>query len=623
MVDPREPVCYEDGTWNAYLGGHDGIMGHPNPVMVLHQVKNIQNINRVLSNGYVEITFLKDFKFKPSVNISLLNLKRRDFRPSTLAETNAPPPRNASMKEWNREIVNYNADMLLTYAKTIRDHSFDAMLGYTAQEETLKEMYGTGSKFPNDEIQIFQNAEIFSLTSAEYAWSLLAYFARLSYNYKDKYLLSASFRREGSSRFGANNRWGNFPSVSLGWKLSEEEFMPKTNWLSSLKLRGSYGVTGNNSIGNYSSLSGLNSANYIIGGSLSPGIVLGSFANSQLGWERSNSLDLGLDLSLFKNKLIFTFEYYNKITDNMLLQKEIPIITGFSNTYTNVGKIKNRGVEMALDYKTKVTQDFNFRGNFNISFNRNEVLEIMGENDYLEDLNFYNYYYRSVVGQPIGMFYGYKCLGIFNSDEEIANSPKQEGAVPGVYKYLDTNNDGEITYDSKDMVKIGNPHPKFIWAFTLAGDYKNFDFNILFTGAQDYDIIRNIEATTGNLDGVFNVAAAAKDRWRSAENPGKGKYPTTKAWKWEREISSRYVYDASHAWVKSFSIGYTIPRTNSILKGARFYVNAENLFLITKYPGSNPDINTNDADKKGINLGRDDEAYPVPRIFTVGTSITF
>lgn len=632
MADPREPVYNEDGTWNDYLGGHDGIWGYPNPVMELHQMKNEQNINRILTNGYVELSFLNDFKFRPSINMSALNLRRQDFRPSTLAGVNAPPPRNAEMKEWEREIINYNADMLLTYAKVIKEHSFDVMLGYTAQEETYKQMYGQGNKFPNDDIHIFQNAETLKLESQEYSWSLLAYFARLNYSFKDRYLLSASIRREGSSRFGSDNRWGNFPSASLGWKLSEEEFMPKLSWLSTLKLRGSYGVTGNNNIGNYSSLSRLASHNYIIGGSFAPGAVLESFANNQLGWERSNSLDLGLDMSMFSNKLIFTFEYYNKTTDNMLLEKEIPFITGFEKTYTNVGKIRNRGVEMALDYKTRIAPDFNLRSNFNISFNRNKVLSIMGENEYIEDLNYYNYYYRSVVGRPIGMFYGFKCLGIFNTDEEIANSPKQEGAVPGVYKYWDANGDGEITYDTQDMIEIGNPHPEFVWALTLAGDYKNFDFNILFTGAQNYDLIRNIEGTIGNLDGVFNVAAAAKDRWKSAENPGKGKYPTAKTWKWEREISSRYIYDASHAWLKSISIGYTIPlKSKSILKGARFYVNAENLFLITKYPGSNPDINTTDRvdpatgnnREKVTHLGRDDEAYPVPRIFTIGTSITF
>jgi TonB-linked SusC/RagA family outer membrane protein len=623
LMDPREPVYNEDGSYNDYIGNHDGIFGWGNPVQQLNEIDNMQHINRVLSNGYVEITFLNDFKFRPSVNISLENLGRSDFSPSYIAGFGYgnPPPRDASRNERHSETLNYSADALLTYAKAIGDHSFDAMLGYTAQKETYRYMYGSGSKYPDDDILIFQRAENKDLQSDLWDWSLLAYFARASYNYKDKYLMSASFRREGSSRFGANNKWGDFPSVSLGWRLSEEPFMPKLSWLGNLKLRGSYGVTGNNDIGNYRSQSGLNAANYILGGSLAPGVVLASYANPLLGWEKSNSLDFGLDLSLFNNKLAFVAEYYNRITESMLLSRDIPIISGFGSTFTNVGKVQNRGVELAVDYKTRVTKELNLRGNFNISFNRNKVLEIRGENDYLENYDFYNQYTRSDIGQPIGMIYGYKVLGIFNSDEEIAASPTQDGAVPGVYKYWDANGDGEVSYDAKDMVQIGNPHPDFVWALTLGASYKNFDLNVLFTGAHGYDLIRVIEASLGNMDGVFNLSADAKDRWRSAENPGKGIYPTTNTWKWEREVNSRYVYDASHAWVKNVSLGYTIPKTGSILKGARFFLNVENLFLIryAGYPGFNPDISGN----AGTNPGRDDEAYPVPRIFTLGTTITF
>ena len=618
-ADPREPIYNEDGSWNDYIGGHDGIFGFPNPVMYLHQKKNMQHINSILTNGYVEISFLKDFKFKPSINVSINDLKRRDFTPSTLSGTNAPAPRNAYMAEWNRTTINWDFESLLTYSKEIGDHSISAMVGYTAQKENLDQMYGTGSKFPNDEIHIFQNAENLDLSSDRYTWSLMAYFARLNYNYKNKYLVSASYRREGSSRFGKDNKWGNFPSVSAGWRISEEPFMPKISWLSNLKIRASYGVTGNNSIGNYSSLSGLNSANYILGGNLAQGVVISSYANSKLSWEKSRALDLGLDLSLFDNQIVITAEYYNKITNSMLLSKEIPIITGFSSTYTNVGKVRNRGVEVSIDGKKAITKDLSIIGNFNIAFNRNKVLAILGNSNVLEYFNFYNIYNRSIVGHPIGMLYGYKCLGIFQTEEEIANSPKQVGAIPGVYKYWDANDDGEVTYDRQDMVEIGDPHPKFTWALTLGGTYKRVDVNVLFTGAQNYDLVRNIEATTLNMDGVFNVLEKAENRWRSVENPGDGVIPTTNTGKWEREISSRYVYDASHAWLKSFSIGYTFGKGGKS-PGARVYFNAENLFLFTNYPGSNPDINTLDS---SIYLGRDDEAYPLPRIFTLGTVITF
>ena len=371
QADPREPVFNEDGTWNSYLGGHDGIMDNPNPVQMLKEQQHVQYINRVVSNGFVEISFLNDFKFKPSVNIALMDVIRKEFNPSTVSGVNYPAPVNASMSETRHETLNWSTDLLLTYSKKIQDHSLEAMLGYTAQEENYSALSASGSKFPNDEIHIFQNAETKSVSSAESSWGLLAYFARVNYNFKDKYLFSASFRREGCSRFGLNNKWGDFPSVSAGWRISEEPFMPKLSWLSNLKLRASYGVTGNNAIGNYTSLATLNSNNYILGGAFAPGVIIGSFANTQLGWEKSNALDLGLDMSLFDNSLVITAEYYNKITNSMLLSKELPIISGFASTFTNVGKIRNRGLELAFDYRKSITKDLNLRANFNISFNRN------------------------------------------------------------------------------------------------------------------------------------------------------------------------------------------------------------------------------------------------------------
>ena len=217
------------------------------------------------------------------------------------------------------------------------------------------------------------------------------------------------------------------------------------------------------------------------------------------------------------------------------------------------------------------------------------------------------------------MITGFKVLGIFNTDAEIAASPTQDGAIPGVYKYLDASGDGKVSYDTKDMVEIGNPWPKYNWGLTIGGDYKNFDLNILLTGAMKYDIERDIEKTVINMDGVFNILQSGVNRWRSATNPGDGVGATSNTWKWERESNSRYVYDASHAWIKSVTIGYTLPKTTKILKGTRFYFSADNLLLITKYPGNNPDVNTGDSRSPG----RDDEAYPIPRTLAIGANIKF
>lgn len=621
-ADPRDPVYNEDGTFKAYIGGKDGVFGSTNPVMELNQYKREREVTNLTTNAFVQVTFLKDFKFKTSFNAAIDNMRRNDFRPSTLAGSgfNQPPPRDASLWEWYEENINIAADQLLSYTKSINDHHVEAQIGYSAQDSKWRQIYGTGTKFPNDQIRFLQQAETRNVSSSETSWSLLAYFARISYDYKNKYLMTATYRREGSSRFGANNKWGDFPSVSAGWRISEESFLKDVAWINDMKIRGSFGITGNNSIGEYNNNASLAAAGYIYADKFAPGVVLNSYVNNNIGWEESNQVDIGLDLSMFDNKLNFVAEYYNKITNDMLLPVSIPAITGFNSSFTNIGKVKNYGLEFAVGYKQKVTNDLNFRGDFNISFNSNEVLEIDGENDELWTGSFYGVYNRSVVGRPIGMLTGYKVLGIFQTDEEVAASPKQDGAIPGVYKYWDATGDGIVSYDTKDMVEIGNPWPAFNWALTLEADYKKFDLNVLFMGAQNYDIMRDIEKTTMNMDGVFNILQSGVNRFRSAENPGDGRGPTSNTWKWERESNLRYVYDASHAWVKSLTLGYTLSNETKLVKSTRFFFTAENLFLITNYPGSNPEINTSGDNKSP---GRDDEAYPVPRTFSLGAVIKF
>lgn len=625
-ADPREPVYNPDGSFNDYLGGYladgDLIFGHVNPVQLLHEEKNTRNINRLLSKAYVEFDFLKDFKFKSLVNVSLIGSRINRFRPSTLAANgfNSPPPRDAILSETYAEEVNWSTDQLLSYSKVFKEnHAVDVLLGYSAQEATLRDIEGRGEKFPDDQVQFLQNAEIFSVGSGETSWSLLAYFARLNYAYKDKYLLSATYRREGSSRFGSNNRWGDFPSVSLGWRVSDEFFLKDVTWLNDLKLRASFGITGNNNIGNYPSLSTLAAENYVLGGTFRPGKVLSSLANPLLGWEESNQFNYGLDLTLFGN-LVFTAEYYKKTTQNMLLPVNIPVISGFETTFTNIGKVQNTGFEFALGYRKQVTDNLTLRGNFNISFNNNEVLEIDGDNDEIRNGGFYGTTNVSRVGRPIGMLHGYQNLGVFRTVEQIDASPTQDGAIPGSFIYFDANGDGEVSYDTADWIEIGNPHPEYVWAFTLGADYKAFDFNTVLTGAENYDTYRNIESTTLNLDGVFNVDVRAKQRFRSADNPGNGIVPTTNFWKWERESNSFYVHDASHIWIRSVSLGCTLPlKSDKLLSNARIYINADNLYLFSDFPGGNPQVSTSG----GINPGRDDSAYPVPRTVTLGATLSF
>ncbi len=618
LMDPRDPIYNADGSYNNYIGGQNGIFGFPNPVQSLKESLRRRGISDVLSNVFLEFTFLKNFKFKTVGNARLIDNIYKEFIPSDLAGEQAPPPRDASEYDEAFRTINLSADQLLTYNNTFGEHHLNVLLGFTAQSEIVKGLSGSGNQYPNDLTPFLNAATLKSAGSTEYGWGMEAYFTRINYSFKDRYLLSGTYRREGSSRFGALNKYGNFPAASVGWRISEEPFMPKSSWLNDLKVRASYGSTGNNNIGNYSSLAFMNPTNYIFGNNFASGQIVGSITNPVLGWEKSNQLDFGLDLTAFNNKLTFTVDYYNKITSDMLLPLELPSIAGFTSTLTNIGKVQNNGLEFAVSYKTKINE-IGIHSNFNISFNRNKVLAIRGVNDEIWNGDMYSDYNVAKVGQPIGMIYGFKVLGIFQNQAEIDKSPKQDGAIPGVYKYLDANGDGVISYDTKDMVPIGNPWPKATWGFTVGGDFKNFDLNILLTGAQGYDICNQMEKSTMNMDGVFNVLTESMNRWRSEQNPGDGVQGTTNTWKWERETNSRYIYSGSHMWIKNISLGYTLPKSTLHFSSVRAYLSVDNLFLFTSYPGNNPDVNN----YGGIRPGFDDSSYPISRDFTVGMNITF
>ena len=629
LMDPREPVYNADGALRPYIGGVDGTFGFPNPVFVLNNVVRRRNIFDLLTSGYAEIAILKNLRFRSSVNAKINFNNYNEYIPSTIglpvaSGTAGAPPRIATAQDITEQLNNYSFDELLTYTPTIGpNHSINALVGFTSQQETTRGVAGSANTFPDDLVPYLGAGSIKSSNSYEYGFTLLAYLARVNYSYKDRYLFSASFRREGSSRFGAQNKYGDFPAASVGWRLTEEPFMPKLSWLNDLKLRASWGVTGNNNIGNYPSLAFVGANNYILGNAFVPGKVISSFANSELKWEKSNQLDIGMDLALFNNKLNLTFEYYDKITNDMLLPISIPAVSGFTTSLANIGKVQNQGIELGAEFRTNIGA-VNFRTNANITFNRNKILAIKGANDMLYYGGFYGGYNVQKVGRPVGMIYGYKKLGIFNTQAEIDASPRQDGVIPGGMKFADTNGDGVITYDTQDMVEIGNPNPAFTWGWTVAADYKKFDLNVLFLGAQNFDIYRNIEASTMNMDGVFNVLDKAKDRWRSPENPGsnpgaKNSQGGTNYFKWSRESSERYVYDASYVWLKSITLGYTLPKFKSVLNDTRVFVTANNLFLFTKYPGNNPDAGV----RGGTELNNDDESYPVPRTFAVGAKFNF
>jgi TonB-linked SusC/RagA family outer membrane protein len=623
LMDPREPVYNNDGTFNNYIGGHDNIFGFPNPVQRLMQEKHLQYKSNVTANAYIEIKPIKNISFRTNINGLLDDMRNHDFTPSGVAGFNSAPPRQASGSENFYNNMNFGMDNLLTYSPQFKNHKLEVTVGHIFQKNTLNSGNVSGTQYPDDLVEYVSAANQRDGSSGAAAFTIESILSRVNYSYKGKYLFTAAFNREASSRFGSNNRWGNFPSASVGWRLSQESFFPKFSWLDDFKLRGSYGITGNNNIGNYTSQANINPSNYVLGNAVVPGATVGSFPNTNLGWEQSKQLDIGFDLSILNGKVNLTGEYYRKLTTNMLLNVEVPSVAGFGNVITNIGKLQNKGVELGLNYHDKYGE-VTFSTGFNISFNRNKVLSIDGDRNSLLTGAFYDGYNISTVGQPIGMFYGFKVLGIYQNQAQINGTPHNPNHIPGTYQYFDANGDGQITYDTQDMVVIGNPNPKFTYGWNWNVGYKHFDLSMLLNGSYGGQIYRAVDMNLANIDGVFNVLSDVQNRWRSEANPGAGKWPGSNTYYFTREANSVYVYSGSYLWIKNITLGYSLPRIKNVFD-AKIFVSMDNAFLFTKYPGNNPEVNAARANNGNdvISPGRDGEAYPVPRTISIGTRINF
>ena len=623
LMDPREPVYNDDGSYNNYIGGHDNIFGFPNPVQRLMEEQHKQYKSNVTANAYIDIKPFKDFSFRTNVNGMVDDMRNHDFTPSGVAGFNSAPPRQTSGGEYFYNNLNYGMDNLLTYSPKFKDQKLEVTVGHIFQKNTLNTGSATGTRYPDDLVEYVSAANQRDGTSGMAAFTIESFLSRVNYSFKDKYLFTAAFNREASSRFGSNNRWGSFPSASVGWRISQEGFFPKLNWLDDLKLRASYGITGNNNIGNYTSQANINTSNYVFGSAVVPGASIGSFPNTDLGWEQSRQTDIGMDLSMLGGKINVAAEYYRKLTTNMLLGVEIPAVAGFSNIITNIGKLQNKGVELGINYRDKYGAVTVSTG-FNISFNRNKVLQIDGDRNSLLTGAFYDGYNISKVGEPIGMFYGFKVLGIYQNQAQIDASAHNPNNIPGTYQYFDGNGDGVISYDTQDMVVIGNPNPKFTWGWNWNIAYKRFDLSMLLNGSSGGQIYRAVDMNLANIDGVFNVLSSVQDRWRSEQNPGAGKWPGSNTYYFTREANSVYVYSGNYMWVKNLTLGYTIPKIKNAFD-AKIFISVDNAFLFTNYPGNNPEVNaarTNNGNDV-ISPGRDGESYPVPRTISIGTRFNF
>jgi len=462
-------------------------------------------------------------------------------------------------------------------------------------------------------------------------WSLLSYLGRINYAFRNKYLLTATVRRDGSSRFGKNNKWGTFPSASVGWRVSQEKFLENSNLINDLKLRASYGIAGNNTIGNYGSVGLLSSLDYVFGnggGTVVNGLRPSTLSNLDLGWEMMKQFDAGIEFGLFNNRLFFVAEYYDKITQDLLLNVSVPSSTGFTTALQNIGKVGNKGWEFSLNTKN-LTRNFRWNTDFNITFNRNKVLKLGPAGDPIisRSSGFSPNTHITQIGQPLASFYGHEVIGIYQNQEDLAKSPKIEGnngSRPGDLKFRDVNNDGKIT--ATDVTIIGNSNPDFTYGFTNTFSYKNVNLSVLVDGAQGYELLNG---SRRNIVAVSNAYSRRDvlNRWQSPENPGDGKTPRANinpTGSNNAFVSTLFVEDASFLRIRNINLRYQLPQHifNIVpVQGASVYVSVQNAYTFTKYQGYNPEASFTAGNP--LVPGVDFNGYPVARIYTLGLNVNF
>jgi TonB-linked SusC/RagA family outer membrane protein len=634
---PIMPIYDENGeltSFNRFPAETGNIFAYANWVRSVEEIRDETKQLNVLSNAFVEFEPIEGLVLKSTFNAEFYNSKYFYFSPSTATgRINVPLPTDALSIREDINDFSWLNENLVTYGNSIGDHSFEVLGGFTIQKFRQDLTRIQADTYSDDRLPTIQGAININrggTRSGVEEWGLVSFLSRVNYNYKGKYLLTAAIRSDGSSRFGEDNRWGVFPSASAGWVVSDETFLRDVPTISFTKIRASYGVTGNNNIGNYTQYALIdNTVNAAFGNDIAPGAVVTSLANSNLGWETTTQFDIGLDLGLFDDRIQFVYDYYTKRTTNLLYAVQVPQESGFSNFNDNIGEIRFWGHEFALNTQN-TTGRLIWTTNANISFNRNIVESLAEGIDRV-----YGTFHITQVGQPFGQFYGHIADGVYMNEEDLNNSPQVPGrSTVGSIKLVDVNGDGVITRggDNDDRAIMGNPFPKFIYGITNTLRYNKFDFTVVGTGSHGNQVlVRHLYSTT-NLDGVFNLMRDVKYRFRSPENPGRGFFGTTvgggNVTGIERDwMNSRFVADASFFTIRNITLGYTFGGIEKLFRSARLYTSVQNAFVFTNYwGGQNPETsmqNNGLGDGGNLSQGIDLSGYPVPRTYTIGVNLNF
>lgn len=640
-TSPFVPMYDEDGNFydnTDATAPYTNTEANPYAQMV-YSNQNENNNQKLLGDIYLVIEPIKDLRFRTSLGLDYYANEGHSFTPIYQLSVYAH-------NDFTR--VNQNMgkgrsllwDNLLSYGFDLnQEHRFDVMVGSSAYQ-----FYGTSIWGSNRDL-IFSDLKHSWLSNATNTEGTgislggapapedkrMSYFGRLNYNYNETYLINATFRADGSSRFASGNRWGYFPSVSVGWVMSNEGFMSSQSWLNFFKLRGSWGQVGNQNIAAFQYLAPITFANtnYIFGneeGVLTPGAFPERLGNPDLIWETSEQLNIGFDARLMDGRLNVNFDWYDKNTKDWLIVAPILAIAGADAPFINGGDVNNRGVELVLSYNDRVG-DFNYSITANGAYNKNKIGNIPtndgivhGSSNQLFDNSVE--FYRSQGGYPIGFFWGYQTNGIFQTEQDVANYISGEGqkiqpsARPGDVRFVDQNGDGVI--NELDKVNIGDPNPDYTFGLSFSADYKGFDFSFLASGVAGNQLVQSYRNHTNPY---ANYTRAILDRWHGPGSSNTIPRVTEDARNWT-EFSDLYIHDGDFLRISNVTLGYDLSNLirKDFVSKVRVYASALNLYTFTKYEGMDPEVGYGiDNGSSGVDLGY----YPRPRTYMVGLNVTF
>ena len=593
------------------------------PIAYMKQTTNHAESMYLSSSAYVKAELIDGLQATATASYSFIGNQNRSFTPSSVTSrwTDGEGYQTTGNRSDSRT-HKYLLQVVMNYDKKFGKHTVSGMVGYSMESSNGSSSRISAKQFPDNSLEIFNESDMaIQIANANMTTPirLLSYFGRAQYEFDNRYLLTASIRQDGSSRFGKNNRWGIFPAISAAYRISNEKFWPERFVMNQLKLRASWGLNGNNSIPSNAALGIISSANYSVGGGMTNGFAPSSINNENLGWEKTRSWNFGIDIGFFNSRISISADYYNKTTKDLLYQVSIPASMGFSKAWGNIGSINNKGFELELTTQN-LTGTFKWSTSFNMSYNKNKVISLGEDNSTVftgwSDSNTQAF----MVGQPLKVYYMYDAVGVYQYREDLKKYPKMENTVLGDVRYRDTNDDGII--NDNDRTLVGKPSPDYTFGMTNTFKYKNFDLSFLLTGQTGGKIFSLLGRSFDRpgMGASINVLSHWKNMWISEDEPGDGKTPGIDNANTGTFYDTRWLYSTDFIKLKNVTLTYRIPvKKGRRIRNARVYISGENLFMLDKYDGGfSPEANNG-----GASANYDYGSYPQARIFTLGGSITF